>query len=339
MSLLKELDFSHLCKSKNLLAFSAGIDSTALFFLLHEASIDFDIAIVNYNTRKKSLKELAYAKEIAAHYQKKIYFKETQLGASHLEATARKIRYDFFEEIIKDKNYDVLLTAHQINDQLEWLLMQLSKGAGSLELLGMSDSEQRSNYRLIKPLLALSKQQLQNYLDEKGHRYFIDESNVDESFKRNYFRHHFSDKLISEYQSGISKSFQYLKEDRELLLEDSAVHDYLELTFIRASKPRIALFYIDKALKKRGYILSHAQREELKRQSSAVISDQFVIEHVDNITYIAPRFESSMDKSFKEACRIAKIPSKIRPYLYEKSIKIEVFKEELRKLLKDSKSL
>ena len=118
MSLLKELDLSSLKQSKNLLAFSAGIDSTALFFLLHEANINFDIAIVNYNTRKNSLKELAYAKELAERYQKEIYFKETELEASHLEATARKIRYDFFEEIIEDKNYTVLLTAHQINDQL-----------------------------------------------------------------------------------------------------------------------------------------------------------------------------------------------------------------------------
>ncbi len=336
MSLLEELDFAPLQQSKNLLAFSAGIDSTALFFLLHEANIDFDIAIVNYNTRKNSLKELAYAKELASRYEKNIYVKEAQLEASHLEASARKIRYDFFEEIIESNNYDLLLTAHQINDQLEWFLMQLSKGAGSLELLGMSDNEQRNHYRLVKPLLALSKLQLQNYLNEKGHHYFIDESNADESFKRNHFRHQFSDKLISQYQSGISKSFQYLKEDQALLLEDSSVHDYLELTFIRASNPRIALFHVDKALKKRGYILSHAQREELKKQSSAVISDQFVIEQIENITYIAPRFESSMDKSFKEACRVAKIPSKIRPYLAQKDITIELFKKELEKVLKDS---
>ena len=64
------LDFSEIKNQKNLLAFSAGIDSSALFFLLIEKDIPFDIAIVNYNLRAQSNDEVSYAKELAKKYNK-----------------------------------------------------------------------------------------------------------------------------------------------------------------------------------------------------------------------------------------------------------------------------
>ena len=73
------LNFSAIKESKNLLAFSAGVDSTALFFLLLEQNIPFDIAIVNYNVRVQSKEELAYAKELATKYNKQIFIKEVTL--------------------------------------------------------------------------------------------------------------------------------------------------------------------------------------------------------------------------------------------------------------------
>lgn len=57
--------------SKNLLAFSSGVDSSALFFILLENNIPFDLAIVNYNTREESKNEIAYAKELTEKYNKK----------------------------------------------------------------------------------------------------------------------------------------------------------------------------------------------------------------------------------------------------------------------------
>lgn len=73
------LDFSEIKSSKNLLAFSAGIDSTALFFLLLNSNISFDIAIVDYNIREQSKEEVAHAKKLSKKslikkYIKKIYF-------------------------------------------------------------------------------------------------------------------------------------------------------------------------------------------------------------------------------------------------------------------------
>ena len=98
------LDFSEIKSSKNLLAFSAGVDSTALFFLLLNSNIPFDIAIVDYNIREQSKEEVAHAKNLAKKFNKKIYKKDIFLeNLSNFEKQARDIRYNFFEEIIKKK--------------------------------------------------------------------------------------------------------------------------------------------------------------------------------------------------------------------------------------------
>ena len=76
------LDFSAIKESKNLLAFSSGVDSTALFFLLFEKNIPFDIAIVNYNMRIQSLDEVTYAKHLASKYNKQIFLKDVKIKSN-----------------------------------------------------------------------------------------------------------------------------------------------------------------------------------------------------------------------------------------------------------------
>ncbi len=147
------LDFSVIKNQKNLLAFSAGVDSVALFFLLLEQNISFDIAIVDYNLRAQSKDEISYAKELALKYNKTIFIKDVNLeNNSNFEKIARDIRYSFFKEIILNEKYENLITAHQLNDKLEWFLMQLSKGAGLVELIGFNEFEQKENYKIYKPL-------------------------------------------------------------------------------------------------------------------------------------------------------------------------------------------
>ena len=83
----------------NLLAFSHGIDSTALFYILDEAGIKFDLAMVDYNVREQSKNEIKSAKELADKFGKKIYTKSVFLDKSNFEKNAREVRYEFFGEI------------------------------------------------------------------------------------------------------------------------------------------------------------------------------------------------------------------------------------------------
>ena len=92
---------------RNLLAFSHGVDSTALFYLLDEAGVKFDLAIVDYNLRAQSKDEVTSARDLAAKFNKQIYVKSVQLSESNFEHEARAARYEFFSEVCRERGYDV----------------------------------------------------------------------------------------------------------------------------------------------------------------------------------------------------------------------------------------
>ncbi|RBQ30196.1 tRNA lysidine(34) synthetase TilS [Aliarcobacter vitoriensis] len=320
------LDFSVVEKSKNLLAFSAGIDSTALFFLLLEKNIPFDIAIVNYNIRKQSKDEILYAKELAKKYNKQIFIKDIQTkDLSNFEKIARDIRYNFFEEIIKENSYEILITAHQLNDKLEWFFMQLSKGAGLIELIGFNNVEHKENYKIYKPLLSISKYELEVFLQKNNIKYFIDNSNFDEKYKRNYFRHNFSDKFLDEFKQGVINSFKYLQNDlNSLSININPIKKIEELEiFENQNDDNLNIRIIDKSLKRRGIVISFLQRKEILKQKEITISDEINISITKEFIYIAPKTDITMKKEFKEECRTKKIPKNIREYIFIKRIELK----------------
>ncbi|RXJ95056.1 tRNA lysidine(34) synthetase TilS [Malaciobacter molluscorum] len=322
-----QLNLEELTSSKNLLAFSAGVDSTALFFLLKENNISFDIAIVNYNLREQSKQEVEYAKYLANKFNKKIYLKEVNLSGSNFEKKARDIRYSFFEKIIKENNYKNLITAHQLNDKLEWFLMQLSKGAGLVELLGLQRVQKKQNYTIIRPLLDICKDELENYLKKNDIKYFVDQSNYENKYKRNYFRHKFSNEFLNEFKNGVSNSFKYLQSDlNSLNIDFEPIFKQKKLyIFKKTNDNNLNIKVIDKHLKKIGILISKAQREEIIKQKESVISNKIAVCLIDKYIWICPYIKEPMKKEFKEYCRKNKIPKLCRSYIYKENIKIDIF--------------
>jgi len=317
------LDVSHLKEKKNLLAFSAGVDSSALFFLLLQHNIPFDIALVNYCTRDNSDTEELHAKALAKQYNLTCHTIKAPSFTTHFEQNARKFRYDFFEKLIEAQHYDTLLTAHQLNDQLEWLLMRLTKGAGVSELIGLEEVSEREHYTLVRPLLEYSKEELLDYLQDNDYPYFEDESNSDEKYERNLFRKQFSDPLMSEYKEGIKRSFEYLKQDKKRLEANiELIYAQKKLRVIKLPTPDVKAKATDLTLKELGYLLSASQRKEVESEESLVIGGKWAVTLQDNLLYIAPYLTTDMPKKFKEACRVLKIPSKIRAYCFEEDINI-----------------
>ncbi len=306
-----------LSHSKNLLAFSGGIDSTALFFILLAQNIKFDIIIVDYGLREQSKDEVAYAQKLCKLYNKKCFLKEFPIGNKFNEKLARDFRYSFFEKIIKQYNYQNLLTGHQLNDKFEWFLMQMSKGAGLSELIGLQEKEERNSYTLIRPLLHHTKQELQEYLDDKKIKYFVDQSNFDHKYKRNEIRHTISDNFLKQYGSGVKKSFEYLEKDKNSLFETTQFYELEELKiFDFIGDDNLIIRIIDKELKLRGILISSATRDEILSQREIMISDKIAIAITDTQIWIAPKCDETMPKDFKEKCRINKIPKNMRSYLF-----------------------
>jgi len=300
----------------NLLAFSAGIDSSALFYLLVEKNIPFDIAIVDYKQRIESQDEVIYATQLAHKYNKKCFISEYPKEDKFSEKQARDFRYNFFDTIMIEHNYETLLTAHQLNDKLEWFLMQFTKGAGVSELLGMEKLSYKNRYTIAKPLLQYTKQSLKDYLIKNNYKFFEDSSNQDEKYKRNYFRHNFSNRLLENYESGILNSFEYLENDYHSLFNNFTKESIEKLNIYHYNDDlNIAMRIIDKDLKIRGIIISKATRDEILQNKEVVISHKIAVSIVKEKIYIAPYVKVSMKKEFKEKCRIEKIPQNIRGYL------------------------
>jgi len=308
-----------LTAKKNLLAFSAGVDSTALFFLLQELNINFDIAIVNYGVREQSKEEVHYAKELSKRYNIKCHIHNASKINKNFEAKARDIRYDFFNSLISEYQYDNLLTAHHLGDRFEWMLMQFCKGAGCAELSSMNLIEKKENYNLIRPLLGLEKKELQDYLDERKIKYFVDQSNFDENIKRNYFRQTHTKPLLDKYLRGIKKSFEYIDADAMDLIQEIELQHINDFTYFKSSnKKRSDIYAIDKYLKTKALMISSSERELLNNNNTVVLARKYLVNWHLDFVFIVPYSSSKaeMPHSFKERMRILKIEPKLRPYFF-----------------------
>ena len=340
--------------AKNLLAFSGGVDSSCLFFLLLCEKIDFDLAIVNYGKRKSAKDELKYAKKLAKKYSKKIFILDAPKIKRNFESEARRVRFAFFERVLLAHNYDNLILAHQLNDRFEWLLMQLTKGCGLNSLLGFKSIEEvdfrflggesqkdlaidlavdstqnyrqnyRQTYRVIRPMSAISRDEILAFLKKQKITFFIDKSNANENFKRNYFRTHFGKKLIKNFKSGILKSFEFLGADFIALYGESRVlkieHIFVILRESYENNLQI-LFNIDSVAKNLGYVISANQRNEIiKSDFSCVVADKIIIDSNKNAIFMVAKNSSKAqkhDKKFRDKLRLAQIPPKIRPFVSE----------------------
>lgn len=302
---------------KNLLAFSCGSDSSALFYLLMREKIDFDLVMINYKTRKNSDLEELKAKELALKFHKKIFIEHAPWFQNNFEKKARDFRYDFFEKICLEQDYNHLILAHHLNDQFEWFLMQLSRGAGLAEILGMQECEKRQNYRLLRPLLFVSKDEILLFLKENDIFYFDDESNENEKYFRNYIRKNFSNAFVSEFHQGLKRSFSYLSEERKKLYNFENIKEFQGLILCPKDESLIA-----RAVKMKGLLLSAAQRKELLK-GDCVLSGKIALVY-QNEKAVIFEYETceKLPKNFKEACRIAKIPRLLRAYLYNHKIDI-----------------
>ena len=302
---------------QNLLAFSHGVDSTALFYILDEAGVKFDLAIVDYNVRAQSKDEIASAQDLAAKFNKQIYVKSVRLGASNFEHEARAARYNFFAEICREREYENLILAHQFDDKFEWFLMQLGRGAGLSELLGMQELEIREDYVIARPLLGVRKCELERFLKGRNLKYFTDETNLIDRFKRGFIRAKFSEPFLDEYFNGVKKSFEFLAADA-LNLTPEISNPAPKIYLIKRGANELR--GVDQACKRLRLVLSSAQRNEcarcLEKGSDCVLGGKVAVGAGDKFILITPYVKPAMDKKFKEACRRLAIPPINRGFLF-----------------------
>ncbi len=212
-------------------AVSGGIDSVALLDILVNLREEFQVSLVvlhlNHGIRgEEAERDQRFVQDLSKKYalpyltrrvDVPIYMKETSLS---LQEAARELRYRFFDEAIKEHNLDKVALGQTADDQAETVLMRFIKGAGSRGLKGIPYV--RGVY--IRPLLELWRQQLQEYIEQRGLSFVEDSSNLKNTYLRNRIRHELLPYLM-QYNPNIKQRLvrlaQVLGED-ELCLEGQA---------------------------------------------------------------------------------------------------------------------
>ena len=174
-------------------AFSGGLDSTVLLHLLAHLAKTQSLPALSAIYVHHGLQAAADA--WPQHCQSvcdalgvplQVVHVQVQPGAS-LERAARDARYGAFVEATQTN--EVLLTAQHRDDQAETLLFRLMRGAGVRGLAGMPRERALGRGHLLRPLLDVSRAELEAYAAEQQLHWIEDPSNQDCQFSRNYLRH------------------------------------------------------------------------------------------------------------------------------------------------------
>ena len=173
---------------KYLLALSYGSDSLALFYLLLNKGYDFEVAYCNYHLPYTGDMEEIKIKELCKNYNKILHLKEVYFKKGNEEAWARKERYDFFENIIKNNSQlDACLVAHNKDDLVETYYLQMNR-PGFYSYYGLKEISFKNDVKFIRPLLHIRKAKLKEFNDKHGYKYFQDVTDLEPRFERNKIR-------------------------------------------------------------------------------------------------------------------------------------------------------
>ena len=219
---------------KILLAFSGGLDSTCLLTMLLRdelaefSNINLHVVHINHGLNHHSEQWVEHCQKLCGQHE--LPFQQINLsidtgnGAS-LEAEARRQRYQAFTGLMSEG--DILLTAHHQNDQAETFLLQALRGAGVKGLAAMPFKKRFAQGWHIRPLLSMTRQELEQYAAQHQLNWVEDESNADSRFDRNLLRNQIFPLLRQRWPSvhqSLRQSAQYCAQADELI-HDLAVID------------------------------------------------------------------------------------------------------------------
>ena len=209
---------------------SGGPDSMALIDLLLKYKDTYDLKLicahVNHNVREESYDEMLFVENYCL--KNDIVFEKmtiTKYGDDNFENEARNIRYDFFEKLINKYGAKYLMTAHHGDDLIETVLMRIVRGSNLTGYKGFSMIVDRNNYKIIRPLVFATKEQIINYNLDNNIPYVLDQTNYMDIHTRNRYR-----KTVLPFLKNEEKNvhLKFLKYSNILKQYDDFINDTIK---------------------------------------------------------------------------------------------------------------
>lgn len=178
---------------KYLVALSGGADSVCLLLKMIEEGRSVEAVHCNFHLRgDESDRDEAFVVSLCERLGvplHRVHFDTREYAALHkvsIELAARELRYRYFEQLRRDIGAEAIMVAHHRDDNVETVLMNLVRGTGIRGMAGIRPV----NGHILRPLLDMSRQDIEDYLEKKGETYVTDSTNLEDDATRNKFRHH-----------------------------------------------------------------------------------------------------------------------------------------------------
>ena len=248
------------------IAVSGGPDSMALLNLLNvikkEKNIKIICAHVNHNLRKESKAEAKMVKDYCK--QKNIIYEYMEIKEykGNTENYAREKRYEFFENLLKKYNSKYLFTAHHGDDLIETVIMRLIRSSSLKGYSAFSEITEKKDYKIYRPLITKTKEEIFNYVKNNNLPYAIDKTNDSDFFTRNRIRKYILPRLKEENKNVHLKFLEFSKTLNE-------TEKYLK----KQTEKALSKIYIDKKID-----INSFKKEDLLVQKR-------IIHHILNETY------------------------------------------------------
>jgi len=198
--------------SKYLVCVSGGVDSIFLLDFISRCDVYLEVAHFNHGIREDSRLDL----DLIQEYTKKLKCVLWSRGCEILdlrshESAARKLRWEFFEQIAHERGFTHIVTAHHRDDNIENILLRLMRGDPH-HALAMQPRRTVNGFVRYKPLLDVSKDVIIERAERIGLRFNLDSTNLSEKYDRNFVRHSLlplmatRTNIYQAIQTGIEKS-------------------------------------------------------------------------------------------------------------------------------------
>jgi tRNA(Ile)-lysidine synthase len=235
-------------EDKIIIGVSGGIDSVALVHLFSMHSYNFAIAHCNFGLRgDDSDGDENFVKNLAENYKVPFYsirFETSTFAKQHkisIQMSARKLRFDWFEEIRKSEGYKYVALAHHGDDEVETFFINMIRGTG---IAGLSGLKPKHN-NLLHPLLFASRKEIENFISENNLQFREDKSNLSKKYLRNKLRLDLIpqfEQLNPSFKETIKAEIKRLKDVNTIFQE--AVKEKRKALFYHAADDEITSIYI-----------------------------------------------------------------------------------------------